>query len=1062
MIHNVIDAAIGRRRTTLILMLVILIFGIIARTSISIEANPKIDIPLFVIVLAHEGISPEDAVRLLAIPLETEINSVEGVREISSYGSEGSARVIVEFDVEYDLDDAKVDIREALDRAKPKFPSEAEEPIILEESTDDFSNITVNLVSDTVSDRLLYSYARKLRDQIEGIPNVLKAELQGDREELLEIVLDPDKIEAYQLPASQLMNSFLLNSRLIAAGNLTSGEGQFPVKIPSVIDNAADLFSFPLKVSEDNVVTFADVATVRRTFKDRNSFARLNGYRSVGIGVTKRSEANLIETAEQVRNVAESYRATLPKSISMLYSQDQAPYAEQQVVELQGNIITALVLVMVIVVGAMGLRSGILVGMSIPFSFLFALIFLWLMDFTYNFMVMFGMLLGLGMLIDGAIVITEYADRKLVEGLSKREAYAAAVKRMFWPVTASVGTTLMAFAPLLFWPGVSGKFMSYLPVTVFAVLSGSLLYALIFGPTLGAQIGKPSSRAKESKETYLVMESGDLSKLTGLTGLYTKLVRFTSSHALITITVAISLLLGSFYLYGKSQLGMVFFNDSSSIYAKSSIRARGNLDINESARLVGEVEAAILGVPGIKELNTWASGFSGSAFGSSGQAADTIGAIYLMLHDEIERNLTDKEIFEEIRRRTENLAGVIVETQAMEAGPPVGKPIQIQLSSNDPDLLMSPLARIRAYMDNEMDGLRDITDTRPLSNIQWELNVDRAQAALFGADVSLVGAAIQLVTNGIFIGEYRPNDADDAIDIRVRFPEDERGLHMLDSMRITTTSGSVPISNFVERRPSAAVDVIQRNERKMVQYIRANVAPGVLADTKVKELQAWLDTQSFNPLVEVKFRGANEEQENSMEFIIQAFSFALCMMFVLLVTQFNSMYQSFVILVAVIMSTAGVLVGLMITNEPFSAILTGVGIVSLAGIVVNNNIVLIDTYNKIKQEHPEESYIEVIARTGAQRFRPVILTTATTVLGLLPLASHLSIDFVNNTSIVGGSLSSFWVPLAQAIVFGLSFATLLTLVTTPALLALPHQIKDFSSRMGSRIRSFRSSRVATT
>ena len=1048
MIHNLIDAAINRRRTTLILMMVIIVFGIVARLSIQIEANPKIDVPVFVIVVPHEGISPEDAIRLLAIPLETEINAVEGVNEISSYGSEGNARVIVEFDVEYDLDDAMVDIREALDRAQPKFPQNAEEPYIIEQSTDDFDVITINLIGEGVTDRVLFSYARELRDELEALSSVLSANIYGDREELLEVILDPSKLEAYELPADQLVGSFLRNSRLVAAGSLKSSEGAFAVKIPSVVDNAADLFDFPLKVSEDSVITFADVGTVRRTFKDRTTYARINGYRSVGIGISKRSDANLIDTVDQVKATTESFRSQIPQTISILYSQDQAPYAERQVLELQGNIVTALVLIMVLVVAAMGIRSGILVGMAIPVSFLFALILLWLMDYSYNFMVMFGMLLGLGMLIDGAIVITEYADRKLVDGYSRREAFSMSVKRMFWPVTASVATTLVAFAPLLFWPGVSGKFMSYLPVTVFAVLSGSLLYALFFGPTLGAAIGKPSNRALETRETFQIMESGDLTRLKGFTSIYIKILRFTTRHAGLTVLCAVLVLAFSFVLYGQSNLGMIFFNQADSTYANTSVRARGNFDIDETIKLVSEVEKVILGIPGIKELNTYTGGSSGS-FGQS-SSEDSIGSIAIALHETNERDLSADEIFEEIRVRTQHLAGLILETSPMNVGPPVGKPIQIQISSTEPELTIEPMLRIREYMDTQMEGLRDVSDTRPIPGIQWELEVDRAQAALFGADVSLVGAAIQLVTNGIWLGEYRPNDADDAIDIRVRFPEEYRGLQVLDSLKITTQTGSVPISNFVKRRPNDSVSVIQRRDRKMVQFVRANVAPGVLADTKVKELQNWLQTQNFHPLVSIDFRGANEEQAESIAFITQAFGFALCMMFILLVTQFNSIYQSFVILIAVVMSTAGVLLGLIITGEPFSAILTGVGIVSLAGIVVNNNIVLIDTYNKLKIENPNDDYLDLIVRTGAQRFRPVMLTTVTTVTGLLPLASNLSVDFINNTIIVGGDLSSFWVPLAQAIVWGLTFASLLTLVTTPALLALPYQIKSFSSKVFNR------------
>ncbi|MCZ6458600.1 MAG: efflux RND transporter permease subunit, partial [Gammaproteobacteria bacterium] len=364
-------------------------------------------------------------------------------------------------------------------------------------------------------------------------------------------------------------------------------------------------------------------------------------------------------------------------------------------------------------------------------------------------------------------------------------------------------------------------------------------------------------------------------------------------------------------------------------------------------------------------------------------------------------------------------------------------------------LLEPAVTRIREHMD-QMPDILDIDDTRSLPGIEWKLTVDRAQAALYNADVLQVGIAVQLITNGVKVGEYRPDKADDAVDIRVRYPSDERGISALDELKISTPNGLVPISNFVKREPAPNVDAIQRIDGIAVEFIRANVVDGVLADNVVAELQNWIDTQTFDPALNIEFRGANEEQAQSMAFVQVAFLLSLLLMFVLLVTQFNSIYQSVLILVAVVMSTAGVLLGLIILQAPFSAILTGVGVVALAGIVVNNNIVLIDTYNHIRREHPELDYVRVIVRTGAQRLRPVMLTTVTTVFGLLPLASNLSIDLINRTILYGGQLSSFWVPLSQAIVSGLSFATILTLVATPAMLALPHQMKNLVFRARAR------------
>ena len=357
-----------------------------------------------------------------------------------------------------------------------------------------------------------------------------------------------------------------------------------------------------------------------------------------------------------------------------------------------------------------------------------------------------------------------------------------------------------------------------------------------------------------------------------------------------------------------------------------------------------------------------------------------------------------------------------------------------------------------------IDDLRDIGDTRSLPGIEWKLAVDRAQAALYGADVIQVGLAVQLVTNGVLVGEYRPDRADDAVDIRVRYPESARGINALDDLKVRTPQGLVPISNFVTREAVPNVDTLVRVDGIPVEYIRSNVAPGVLADDKVKEISAWIDAQTWDPALNITFRGANEEQAESMAFVMVAFMLSLLLMFVLLVTQFNSLYQATLILFAVVMSTAGVLIGLVVTGKPFSAILTGTGIVALAGIVVNNNIVLIDTFNVIRRENPQLDYVEAIVRTGTQRLRPVVLTTITTICGLLPLASNLSIDLVNRNVVYGGMLSTFWVPLSQAIVSGLAFASLLTLVATPALLALPYQFREFFAGLRLQVQRFLPSR----
>ena len=989
----------------------------------------------------------------MVMPMELELRSLDGVEEIKGYASEGLATMFVEFDVDMDLDQASIDVREAIDRARPEMPDTAEEPVITEATTADFPVLQINFTGDNVPERVLYNVAQRAKEEIETLPGILEANLRGAREELLEAIIDPAKLESYNISNEQLINTVLRNNRLIPAGAIDKGEGRFSVKVPSVIETATDIFDLPVKNSGETVVTLRDVATIRRTFKDRTTYSRINGKRGISLELSKRGKANTISTINAAKAVIERIKKDIPSSVNVFYTSDQGPFAIAQVTELEGNIITALALVMVLVVAAMGLRSGLIVGASIPVSFLFSLIFIYLLGFTFNFMVMFGMLLGLGMLIDGAIVVTEYADRKMMEGFDSRAAYTLAAKRMFWPVTASIATTLAAFLPLMFMPGVAGKFMSFLPITVFTVLMGSLLFALVFCPTLGALFGKAEIKDKKHMANLAELENGDPTRLRNLTGLYAKVLQYATRYASVTMILTLGIVFACFTAYGEYGKGTVFFSDAEPQYAQVFIKSRGNLSIEETNTMVLDVEERILQVADIKSINTYAV-----TPGSNTRDLDRIGGAFIEMQPESERERGGDAVLEEIRQRTAGIPGIGVEIQEMEQGPPAGKPISIQFSAKNRDLLEPAVARVRAFVDT-LPELREISDSRSLPGIEWELSVDRAQASLYGADVLQVGVAVQMLTNGVKVGEYRPDDAEEPVDIRVRFPYADRGVGALDTLRISTPQGLVPITNFVSRKAMPNVDTNERIDGTPVETLRANLAPDILASDMVPVIEAWIQKQDWDPSMTIAFRGENEEQAEVFAFVFFAFGMSLLLMFILLVTQFNNIYQSVLILFAVVLSTAGVLLGLLITDSTFSAILTGVGVVALAGIVVNNNIVLIDTYNHLKREHPELDYVALIVRTGAQRLRPVMLTTVTTVFGLLPLASNYSIDFINRSIVYGGQLSSFWVPLSQAIVSGLTFATLLTLVATPAMLALPHQLHQVYRGVRRRYRNWQTRRA---
>ena len=1038
----IIARIIGRTRTTLSLLVLMVFVGLAARSALPIANDPHVDLPLFYVGVSHDGISPEDAERLLVQPMEIELRKLEGIVELKSTASEGMASFFVEFDVSQDLDKALSDVREAVDAAKAEMPDTAEEPFVEEMTADDFPMLQVNLISEGVSEQVLYRAALRLRQQIETIPAVLSAELQGHRDEVLEVIIDPDALNAYRISVEELVVVLQRNNRLIPAGTVDLDSGRFAVKVPAVVERADEVLELPVRSNNEGVVTLRDVARVNRTFKDRTSYARYNGQETISIGVTKRSDANVIDAVEQVLEVVEETSAMLPSGIRIIPSQNQAEFAAVQVRELEGNILTALALVMILVVASMGFRSGLVVGLGIPFSLLFSVTIIYLLGYTFNFMVMFGMLLALGMLIDGGIVVTEYANRLMSEGMDHKEAYTSAVQRMFWPVTASTATTLAAFLPMLFWPGVSGQFMGYLPVTVFTVLFGSLFYALLFGPVLGTLFGKPSMHSAEALDAQRILEDGDPTQLNTLTGRFARFMTQVCHRPILTMGIVFGILTSVFWGYGKYGVGTIFFSDADPQFIQVSVLGRGNFSASEVNELVLEVESEVLQIPGIRFVNTQSllPGASDGNSGFMGSSSDRIGSIFLELVAEADRDLGGKAIMSMIRERTDSLAGIKVEVQPLEKGPPVGKPIQIEFSSKQRDLLEPAMARVRAHLDT-LPELVDIDDSAALPSIEWRIDVDRQQAALYGVDVSSAGLVVQLVTNGVKVGEYRPDDAEDSVDIRVRFPRAERGITAMDELRISTDQGMVPLSNFVQMRPAPGVDSLKRVDGRPVELIRANVREGVMADSMVLQIEEWLVSQSFDPAIEIRFRGANEEQADSMAFVSAAFLLALAIMFILLVSQFNNFYQSSLILLAVVMSTAGVLLGLLVLGSPFSALLTGVGVVALAGIVVNNNIILIDTFNHVRRQHPGMDIRDVIVRATAQRLRPVLLTTITTVCGLLPLAAGFSVDLAGRSITADGEMAMFWAPLSQAIVFGLSFATVLTLIATPALLALPTAVK---------------------
>jgi multidrug efflux pump len=1044
--NALIDAALSRSRTVIALLVLILITGTFAYVDIPKESDPDINIPIIYVNVVLSGISPEDSERLLIRPLEQELRTVEGVKEMRSNAFQGGANVILEFEAGFDVDAALNDVRDKVDDAKPDLPEEAEDPTVNEVNFSLFPIILVTL-SGEVPERTLRRLARDLQDRIESISSVLEATIPGDREEQVEVIVDPLLVESYGLSDNEIAVAVSRSNTLIAAGNLDTGRGRFAVKVPALFEKVSNILDMPIKVNGDATVTLRDITIARRTYEDAEGYSRLNGQSAVTLAVSKRTGENIIETIEEVRKVVDDERSSWPAAIEVSYSQDRSSQIRDMLKDLQNNVISAVLLVMIVIVAALGVRSAALVGIAVPGSFLAGILFLAAAGLTINIVVLFSLILAVGMLVDGAIVVTEYADRKMIEGSDRRKAYALAAKRMAWPIIASTATTLAAFLPLLFWPGVVGEFMKFLPITLIATLSASLLMALIFVPTLGSIFGRPGGSADSATMNALAADGeSDLTSIRGFTGFYLKVLNGALSHPGKVLLAAAALLVGVQIGYAKFGHGVEFFPDVEPERAALQIHARGNLSIDEQDALVREVENVVLAINREHGEIETIYATTGKSTGPSEEAEDIVGVIQLQfIHWDKRRPAA--VILDEIFERSKDIAGIEVESRREEAGPPVGKDIQLEIRGRDADALTRTVELIRDHFDT-VAGLTNIEDSRPIPGIEWEISVDRAQAAKFGVDVTMIGDSVKFVTNGREVSTYRPDDSRDEIDIVVRYPRTNRTIDQLDQMRVITPAGPVPISSFVTRTAKPKVGTIKRVDGRRVMTVKADVREGVLADTKLKEIQAWLDTVDIDPGVEIAFKGEDKEQKEAEDFLLKAFAIALFIIAIILVTQFNSFYSALLILTAVIMSTIGVMIGLMVIGEPFGIVMSGVGVIALAGIVVNNNIVLIDTFDRLKARGG--SVRHAILRTGAQRLRPVLLTTVTTVLGLMPMVLRMNVDFVTREVSIGAPSTQWWTQLSTAIVFGLTFATVLTLVVTPSALMLRGNFRQWLDKVRTR------------
>lgn len=1047
--NRLVESIIANSRVVLAGLALLLAAGWVTYKNLPKELWPDIQLPFIYVMMSLEGVSPDDAERLLARPMEQQLRTIEGLKEFRSLTYLGGGSVVLEFQAGYDIDKALDDVREQVDLAKPDLPEDADEPFVQEVAFSRFPVLVVTLSGD-VPERSLLRLAERLQDKIEGIPAVLEAPISGKREELVELVIDPLRLEAYGLALDEVGGIVARSNRLVAAGTMDTGQGRFAIKVPGLFESAADILDMPLKVSGDAVIRVKDVATLRRTFKDPESLARIDGLPAIGIEVSKRAGENIIETINDVRALVAEESKSWPAQVKVTFSQDSSKEIRSMLGELENSLITAVLLVLIIVVASLGLRGGLIVGIAVPGSFLIGILMLAGFGITINLVVLFSLIMATGMLVDGAIILVEYADRCMLNGMDRRAAYAEATKRMAWPISSSILTIIAAFGPMAFWPGTTGEFMKYLPITLTATLFASLLMAMVFIPCIGAIIGKPNGEDMDLVEAERLSAEQQLARARGLDWFYLKALRGALRHPALVIVAGIGILFGTVWAFMTWNAGVEFFPDVEPERAQVQIHARGNMSVSERHDLVKSVEAQILAVNArgneIRSIYSVTKADVGGRSGGQELAEDVIGMVTLEFGDWDKRRKVDA-ILGEIREKTAPIPGIQIEVTEEEGGPSGGKPIQIQLTSLDFTALEQAAGLVRQKLET-MPNLIDVQDSRPVPGIEWELSVDRAEAAKYGLDVTAVGNVIQLVTRGLKFGDYRPDDADDEIDIVARFPKDIRNLSELDQLRVPTSGGSVPLSNFVERQAQPKLALVRRVDGLRVIDVEANVKPDVLPYAELETVKAWLPESGIPDSVNIKFRGEDEDQAESANFLSLAAAATMFLITLILLLQFNSFFSVFLVLSAVVMSSIGVMFGQLIMQEPFGIVMTGIGVIALAGIIVNNNIVLIDTYDHLKKTMKTRR--DALLVTGVQRLRPVILTKLTTVLGLLPLVFHMTIDFTARDITFGAPSTQWWSPLATAITFGVLFASPLTLLFTPCALELQGRFYDWRARRRAR------------
>lgn len=1040
-----VDAALRSRTTVFFLMLATLLLGLSAYGTLPREKYPDIDVPVILVYVPYPGAAPSEVESQITNPLERELTGLSGLDDLTSMSQEGVSVVTAEFTTDTDLDDALQKMRDRVDRAKVDFPDEAEEPVLREISFADFPVLQVNLAGD-VGPVVLEQLAEELQDEIETIPGVLRANLVGGLEREVQVDVDPERLRLHGLSLDDVRDAVRDGNVSIPGGEMDLGDVTYAVRVPGEVGDPTRVADFVITVEDGRPIFVRDVAEVRFGFEERTSYARIDGRESVALAVQKRLGANIIEVNDEVKAKVEQMSVGWPAGVQVAFLGDLSRDIRIQVKDLENSILSGLVLVVLVLMFALGLRNALLVALAIPFSMLITFLVIQWSGVTLNMVVLFSLVLAVGMLVDNAVVVIENIYRHMQEGESRIEAARLGTREVGGAIAVSTFTTLGAFAPLITWPGVIGDFMSYLPWTVSLALLASLLVAFTVNPVLGSVLMTAKPRGRSGEEGRVTGRADDDDGSTAETGnveeeepppvgrgltFYRRLLEWALDHRAVVVVGTLGLFVAVFGLFIFFDPGVELLPEEEPNRILVDVDLPPGTRIEKTDRVVRELEGRLAGLVDVTVMASGVGeGSRDDGFGGSGD--DFVGRLSLDLAEREVRRHDGFDTLAEIRRRVQGIPGATLDVDQPREGPQVGDPLAIELIGDDFATLGELASRVRDLVDG-IPGLVSLDDDFDLASPEVVVSVDRVEAARLGLTVADVARTLRTAVQGEEASTYRRGDEE--IDITVRLREGSRSsLDHLRRLTVVTEGGQqVPIEAFATVERSAALTAIRHRNRQRMVTVSGKVSEPRLAEPVRAEAHRRLESvpELMPAGYSLRFAGQQEEEEESKAFLSRAFSYAVVLVLAMMVGKFDSLAIPVIILTSVAMSMIGVLLGLIATGMPFSIIMTGVGVISLAGIVVNNAIVLLDYGEQLLARGLPRR--QAVVTTGMRRLRPVLLTAITTILGLLPLTTGVEFDFRTFTFSTGSESSQYWGAMGVAVIFGLAFATFLTLVLVPVL-----------------------------